>query len=190
MVNDKEQLDKARERVIEAIAENINLFGVTNSIGRLYGLLYFHDEPLTLDEMKEELGMSKTSMSTSVRTLLDLKMVDKVWKKGVRKDLYTVEEDWYQSFVDLFTIKWRPAVNMNIGAIEKSIRELKQLANSDETRNEIKQIAMNDIKKLKATLEYYDWLNRLIDCFESGEIYQMIPVDGQATERRRRFGEF
>ena len=74
----KDQLDRARERVIEAIAQNMNLYGVTPSIGRLYGMMFFHNEPLTLDEMKEELGMSKTSMSTSVRTLLDLKMVDKL----------------------------------------------------------------------------------------------------------------
>lgn len=175
-MNDKEQLDKSRERVIEAIAQNMNLYGVTHSIARLYGLLYFQDKPLTLDEMKEELGMSKTSMSTSVRTLLDLKMVDKVWKKGVRKDLYSVEEDWYQTFIDFFTIRWQPGVNMNIGAIEKSIREFKQLASCDTTSDEIKRIANNDIIKLQATLEYYDWLNRLINSFETGEIFNFIPA--------------
>ena len=100
-----DKLEKARERVIDAIAQNMNLYGVTPSVGRLWGLMYFQDEPMTLDDMKQELGMSKTSMSTSVRNLVDLKMVDKVWKKGTRKDLYEVEEDWYQTFIDFFTIK-------------------------------------------------------------------------------------
>ena len=101
----KEQLERVRERVIETIAKNMNLYGITDSIGRLYGMLYFHNQPMTLDEMKEELGMSKTSMSTSVRTLMDLKMVEKVWKKGTRKDLYLAEEDWHQTFIDFFSIE-------------------------------------------------------------------------------------
>lgn len=174
-MNGKEQLEIARERVIDAIAQNINLYGVTDSIGRLYGMLLFHEKPMTLDEMKEELGMSKTSMSTSVRTLLELKMVDKVWKKGVRKDLYKAEEDWYQSFIDFFTIKWRAGVSMNVYAMEKSLGELKRLLDNEQIEEEIKEIAKSDIVKLENALEYYDWLNRFVDSLESNEIFKYIP---------------
>ena len=130
-MTDREQLNIARERVIDSVAQNMDLYGVTESIGRLYGMLLFQQNPMTLDEMKEELGMSKTSMSTSVRTLLELKMVDKVWRKGVRKDLYSAEEDWYQTFIDFFTIKWRLAITENVYAIEKSMNEIKALLNKD-----------------------------------------------------------
>ncbi|MGE6260742.1 GbsR/MarR family transcriptional regulator [Heyndrickxia sporothermodurans] len=171
----KVQLEKARERVIESIAQNMHLYGVTPSIGRLYGMMFFHDQPLTLDEMKEELGMSKTSMSTSVRTLLDLKMVDKVWKKGSRKDLYAVEGDWYQNFIDLFSIKWRNAISMNKHTIEKSLKELSELKNDENTDEELVALITNDMDKLKSTLEYYDWLNRLVDTFESEEIFNFVP---------------
>ncbi|WP_456276909.1 GbsR/MarR family transcriptional regulator [Bacillus sp. AK128] len=171
-----EILERSRSRVIDAIAQNMNLYGVTPSIGRLYGLLFFSDKPLTLDEMKEELGMSKTSMSTSVRSLLDINMVEKVWVKGVRKDLYSVEEDWYQSFFDFFTIKWRTGISMNISAIEKSIIELTDLLANPSIDDEIKQIAETDIAKLNNSLEYYDWLNRLVDSFESREILDFIPI--------------
>ena len=83
----KERLEKARERIIESIAQNIHLYGLTPSAGRQYGTMFFHNEPLTLDDMTEKLGMSKTSMSTSVRALSDLKLVERAWKRGVRKDL-------------------------------------------------------------------------------------------------------
>ncbi|WP_440706353.1 GbsR/MarR family transcriptional regulator [Heyndrickxia oleronia] len=175
----KDQLDRARERVIEAIAQNMNLYGVTPSIGRLYGMMFFHNEPLTLDEMKEELGMSKTSMSTSVRTLLDLKMVDKVWKKGSRKDLYAIEGDWYQNFIDLFTVKWRHAISMNKHVIEKSLKELSDMLTDGHVDEEIKSLVNSDIIKLKETLEYYKWLNRLIDTFESEEIFNFVPKNNK-----------
>jgi len=174
-MNDKEKLEHARERVIDSIAQNMDLYGVTDSIGRLYGMLFFQDNPMTLDEMKEELGMSKTSMSTSVRTLLELKMVDKVWKKGVRKDLYKAEEDWYQSFIDFFTIKWRSAISENVYAMEKSINELKGLIHQEETNEEVKRIAEGDIKKLTDAIEYYNWLDRFVDTLESHEIFKLVP---------------
>ncbi|MFS0861772.1 choline uptake/conversion transcriptional regulator CudC [Fredinandcohnia sp. 179-A 10B2 NHS] len=172
---DKDKLEKARERVIDAIAQNMNLYGVTPSVGRLWGLMYFHDEAMTLDEMKLELGMSKTSMSTSVRNLMELKMVDKVWKKGQRKDFYEVEEDWYQTFIDFFTIKWRSGISMNVTAIEKSLAELNSLIQDETVREEIKEAAKSDIVKLTDALEYYFWLNRLVDSFESHEIFTFIP---------------
>lgn len=179
MLNAKDQLEKVRERVIESIAQNMNLYGIAPSIGRLYGMMFFHHEPLTLDEMKDELGMSKTSMSTSVRALLELKMVDKVWKKGVRKDLYTVEGDWYQNFIDLFSVKWRSAISMNTNTISKSIKELKDLLHKEEVDMEIKEIMKGDIEKLEYTLEYYEWLNRIVDIFESHEIFKFVPKKSQ-----------
>ncbi|MBS4172990.1 GbsR/MarR family transcriptional regulator [Bacillus sp. FJAT-49736] len=174
-MNAKEQLEKIRERVIESIAQNMNLYGIAPSIGRLYGMMFFHHEPLTLDEMKEELGMSKTSMSTSVRALLELKMVDKVWKKGVRKDLYMVEGDWYQNFMDLFSVKWRSAISMNTNNISKSIKELQEMLENENVEMDTKEIIKGDIEKLEYTMEYYEWLNRLVDTFESQEIFNFVP---------------
>ncbi|MBO0959587.1 GbsR/MarR family transcriptional regulator [Neobacillus sp. MM2021_6] len=174
-MNGEEKLEHARERVIEAISQNMNLYGVTESIGRLYGALYFQEDPLTLDEMKEELGMSKTSMSTSVRSLLELKMVGKVWKKGVRKDLYQAEPDWYQTFIDFFSIKWRTGISINVSAMEKSLAELQTLIDDQNVDHQVKTEAARDMEKLTDALEYYDWLNRLVDSFESKEIFQFIP---------------
>jgi DNA-binding transcriptional regulator GbsR (MarR family) len=174
-MNAKDQLEKVRERVIETMAQNINLYGISPSIGRLYGMMFFHHEPLTLDEMKDELGMSKTSMSTSVRTLLELKMVDKVWKKGVRRDLYSVEGDWYQNFIDLFSVKWRSAISMNSNTIAKSIKELHNMLSNEQITTELKEMIESDIEKLEYTLEYYEWLDRLVETMETHEIFKFVP---------------
>ncbi|MDQ0216621.1 DNA-binding transcriptional regulator GbsR (MarR family) [Oikeobacillus pervagus] len=174
---EKEAIAKARERVIEAIAYNIHLYGVTPSIGRLYGLLFFQNEPMTLDEMKTELQMSKTSMSTSVRTLVDMKMVRKVWKKGERKDLYEAEEDWFQTFINLFTDQWREGTAINVQAIEKSKAELVELLNQESLDESLRELIQMDIEKLSYTLKYYDWLNRLVDRFESHEIFNFVPIE-------------
>jgi DNA-binding transcriptional regulator GbsR (MarR family) len=176
------KLEKARERIIETIAQNIHLYGLTPSAGRQYGTMFFHNEPLTLDDMTEELGMSKTSMSTSVRALSDLKLVERAWKRGVRKDLYQVSDDWYQSFIDLFSIKWRKSVSQHSGAIRKSLAELDELMNDPAISEELKAEVMTDIDKLQYMRAYYEWLDRLIDAFEDHDIFDLVPIRKQQKD--------
>lgn len=168
-------IKKARDRVIESIADNMELYGINLSVGHLYGTLLFQNKPMTLDEMGEALGMSKTSMSTGVRNLLDLNMVNKVWVKGARKDHYDVEQDWHQNFIDYFSIKWRKAIDENVQVLRKSTRELNVLLNDEQIPNELKDEVELDINKMQNALDYYKWLSRLIDTFESHEIFQYVP---------------
>ena len=175
--NYEQLIKKARERAIDSIARNIDLYGITLSIGHLYGTLLFQDKPMSLDEMGEALGMSKTSMSTGVRTLLDLNMVNKVWMKGTRKDYYAVEPDWYQNFIDYFSIKWRKGIDDNVQSLQKSVRELEELSVKEDFPEDMRESVGQDIEKIKNALAYYNWLSRLIDTFESHQIFEYVPKE-------------
>jgi DNA-binding transcriptional regulator GbsR (MarR family) len=176
--SDKELIiQKARKRVIESIGKNMDLYGVTQSIGHLYGMLFFQNKPMTLDEMGEAMEMSKTSMSTGVRSLVDLKMVNKVWGKGSRKDLYEVEMDWFQTFSDYFSLKWRKALEINLSSLNKSKKELIQLNQLYPDDTALQAILQTDLDKIDEAIRYYQWLDRLIDSFETGDIFNMIPKD-------------
>ncbi len=171
----EELMERSRERVIETISQNMHLYGVTPSIGRLYGILFFNDNPMTLDDMKEELQMSKTSMSTSVRTLTDLNMVEKVWRKGERKDLYAPKRDWYEIFIEYFSHEWRKVIHLNVIAINDSLKELDHLLNGEQPLSEEQEaMILKDKEKLIYTKEYYNWLTRLFDFFESEEIFNAV----------------
>jgi len=173
----QESLQRIRKRVIEAIGKNMDLYGVTLSTGHLYGLLFFADKPMTLDDMGREMEMSKTSMSTSMRTLLDLKMVNKVWTKGSRKDLYEVEFDWYQTFTDYFAIKWRKAVETNLQILRKAISEVDKLLMDEDAGGAVKEVLQRDRGKMKQAESYYKWLDRLIDAMEDEKIYELVPKE-------------
>lgn len=73
-----DQLEEARSDYIESLAETMRMYGLSPSMGRLFGIMFFHQEPMTLDEMRQRTGMSKTSMSTGVRELSRLKLVQKM----------------------------------------------------------------------------------------------------------------
>ncbi|WP_347861243.1 GbsR/MarR family transcriptional regulator [Salimicrobium sp. PL1-032A] len=177
---DWKQYEETKEKFIQVIAKNMNLYGVTPSIGRLYGVLYFAEEPMTLDDMREALSMSKTSMSTGVRTLSDMKMVESAFKKGVRKDLYKSEEDWYKSFTSLFGSKWKRDTETNIEEADEAIEEFRSL--QEKTDNpELKERIDEDIDKLEYAKNYYKWLLKFIRVVESGEIFDYVPKINQST---------
>ncbi len=159
----------------------MNLYGITPSVGRLYGALYFHDGPMTLDDMRDALEMSKTSMSTGVRALSEMKMVQPTFKKGVRKDLYQSEEDWYKSFTSLFGNRWRQHTETNIDEAEEAIKELKTIQQSTNDQQLIDKIDL-DIERLRYAQNYYRWLMQFIRVVESGEIFNYIPKPESPTE--------
>ncbi|NGP43899.1 GbsR/MarR family transcriptional regulator [Bacillaceae bacterium SIJ1] len=168
--------EQTKEQFIHIIAKNMNLYGITPSVGRLYGALYFSDEPMTLDDMRDALGMSKTSMSTGVRQLMDLKMVEPVFKRGVRKDLYTSEEDWYKSFTALFSARWRKSIEKNLEELNEAEQVLKELQAKTEDTVLASHIE-EDLKRLNYGASYYRWLLRLIVTMESGEIFEFVPKE-------------
>jgi len=170
------------ERFIQVIAKNMTLYGVTPSIGRLYGAIYFSEEPMTLDDMRDALEMSKTSMSTGVRTLSEMNMVESTFKKGVRKDLYQSDEDWYKSFTSLFGDRWRQHTESNIEEANQAIDSLEELqtkTNSQELKNKISKT----IERLNYSKNYYKWLMKFITVVETGEIFNYIPKVEPDTDK-------
>ncbi|AIF42702.1 GbsR/MarR family transcriptional regulator [Virgibacillus sp. SK37] len=105
------QLEEVMNKMIIEFSKTLELFGLTPLESRLFVYLYLADDPLTLDEMSEALGKSKTSMSTSIRSLFDLNLVTRVWKKGVRKDLYEANAQLFKSFSTIYISKWLDSTN-------------------------------------------------------------------------------
>lgn len=181
-MDEKEQLpaeskiNNAEKEVINAIAETMDLYGITPSIGRLYATMYFKQYPMTLDEMKDELGMTKPSMSTAVRSLQDINIVRKIWQKGSRKDHYVAEKNFFNYFGQFFGSKWKREAGLNLVAIEQAEFQLQEVLEDVRTEEYLKEIARQDLEQLKDYKEYCYWLQRLVNSVESGEIFDFLPV--------------
>lgn len=83
-----------RDDFIESAGRTTQGFGLGRIIGQIYALLYFSIDPLSLDDMADELKVSKGSISTNVRELEKWGAVRKVWIRGNRKDFYEAETDF------------------------------------------------------------------------------------------------
>lgn len=171
----REAIERAKGNVIHSIAETMDLYGVTPSAGRLYGTMYFENE-MTLDTMKDELGMSKPSMSTAVRTLQEINVVHKTWQKGSRKDIFVAEKNFFKSLVHFFCIKWRREVKLNLEAIDLSEAELQKVLKDTKVDKAIRAEAQRHFELIHESRKYYYWLETLVDSFENGDIFRYLPI--------------
>lgn len=174
--NAKEKMELAIDQVIGAISETMDLYGVTPSIGKLYATLYFSDQ-MNLDEMREEHGMSKASMSTSVRKLQDIGMVKRKYLRGSRKHTYVAEKDFFHSFMAFYCQMWDREVNINISAIKDAEVELKSIFENDTISPEIREKAKSYYEMLDQSKIYYRWLEKLGTSIRTEEIFEFLPKD-------------
>ena len=174
MSEEMEKLQESEDIMISAIAQSMVVYGVSPSVGRIYGVLYFSDEPMTLDQIKDEVAMSKASVSNGIRELIDTEMVTKVWKKGERKDHYIAEKDFLDNFLNYFVKMIRLERSLIAKAVEQAEPSIEEIEKQTEEK-ETKQVAKRDLELIGEAKKYLDWMMRLANHFETREIFDQVP---------------
>jgi len=90
---EQERLLQARDIMVDAFGRIYAMFGMPEVVGRIYGLLFFSEQPLGLEDIASELEVSKATVSIHIRFLEGMKNVRKVWVKGSRRDYYEAERN-------------------------------------------------------------------------------------------------
>ncbi|HEU4741552.1 MAG TPA: MarR family transcriptional regulator [Meiothermus sp.] len=83
-----------RDQLIEDFGLFFENYGLPRIFGRIYGLLLVTDQPhLSLEQIAQELNISKASASTMARQLQAMTMIQKSTVPGDRRDYYRVCDD-------------------------------------------------------------------------------------------------
>lgn len=86
-------LKEARSRLIETGGRTSQDLGVGRIVGQVLVYLYLQEKECSLDNLVEELGLSKASVSIAVRQLEQFGLARKVWKSGDKKNYYKSAEN-------------------------------------------------------------------------------------------------
>ncbi len=92
--------------------------GFTRIGGRLFGHLLLAERPLSLDEIAETLQVSKASVSTDARRLLEKGVVVRSGKPGDRRDYWEIAPDFFASLMQYRVERWR-RLNMVVGELKR-----------------------------------------------------------------------
>ncbi|PXW91458.1 DNA-binding transcriptional regulator GbsR (MarR family) [Streptohalobacillus salinus] len=150
------------DELVNEFSKTIELFDLSPSDSRLFTILFLNHQPMTLDEMSQTTGKSKTSVNTGIRTLSDLNLVKQVWKKGVRKDLYTTNDDLFQRFMHYYLDKWISHTTMQKRRLHAIESEIETRPQGDIIEDKVKkmidfhQLLETSFSRLKETCEHME----------------------------------
>jgi DNA-binding transcriptional regulator GbsR (MarR family) len=96
--------EEVREEVVEALERAAEMYGLNRSGGRVWGVLYFAEAPLSMAELVERTGYAKSTVSTVTRQLDRVGLVRRRSGDGrrinfeARMDVWVVLQDVYHQF--------------------------------------------------------------------------------------------
>lgn len=151
MTNPNDEL--ITNKIIIEFSKTIEMFDLTTLEARLFAYLYLSKKPLTLDDMSDALGKSKSAMSTSIRSLSELNLVTRVWKKGIRKDLYQANMQLFKTFMNSYINKWIAATNRQKTSLEEVNKLIEQKRDTLESDEKIVQQRMDGIIEFHRQVE-------------------------------------
>lgn len=77
-----------QRQVVDFFVDGVRVLGLPRSLGEIYGLLFISTEPLSLDDLVRDLGISKGSASQGLRTLRTLGAVREAFGNADRRTYY------------------------------------------------------------------------------------------------------
>lgn len=91
-------MDEERETFVEEFGLLFGQFGLSRMLGRALGVLMISDPPeRSAGELVEELGASRGSISQTTRSLIQMGLVERWSRPGVRRDYFRIKPGaWHE----------------------------------------------------------------------------------------------
>lgn len=153
-----------REDVIETIERSAEVYGLSRSAGRVYGVLLFAEDPLTIAELVERTGYAKSTISNVTRQLTRIGMLHRRSSEGGGRrvrfapadDLWFVIQDVYQQYV-------AREMDLSQRSFDRALDQLGELSGAEADRQQVEDLA-----------ETYDRLQTLLELAMEHEPAELI----------------
>ena len=86
-------LKEAREKFIEAWGAFGSAWGINRSMAQVHALLLISHEPLSSEDVMDQLNISRGNANMNLRALIDWHLVDRILKTGERREFFQAEKD-------------------------------------------------------------------------------------------------
>lgn len=168
-------VESAREAVIDALERSAEVYGAKRSYGRLFGILLFAEDPRSLDELTEESGYAKSTVSTAMRTLERFHLVHRRSLPGEGKKAYfEAETDLWYVFQQFLQQEVTREIQIMTRALDQAAETL------EDAEGERAQRHLEQIRELQRV---YDRSERLVSLVTSHPLDRLTDLLGRVTGR-------
>ena len=148
-INGKQSIQETEQAIeiesIDFFVRMMSILGMPRSVGEIYGLLYFSEAPLPMDQIVSRLGISIGSASQGLKTLRSLKAVRTSYVQGDRRDHYLAETEFRRLFSNFIKEEIMPHME---SAKERIAKMEEALPAQDEKTAEFYEIRIEKLKRL------------------------------------------
>ncbi|MDO4434216.1 MAG: MarR family transcriptional regulator [Alysiella sp.] len=149
------KLNPTTEKFVLHWGEMGTKWGVNRTISQIHALLYIIGRPMNADEIVETLDIARSNVSTSIKELQGLELVQTVHILGDRRDHFATSDDVWTLFRTIVEVRQRRE-------IEPTVRFLNELIQSPEFQfeNEIVKQRIVQTHDFVSTLTI--WANEML----------------------------
>jgi DNA-binding transcriptional regulator GbsR (MarR family) len=157
------ELSQIKEKFILHWGEQGSLWGINRTMAQVHALLFISSEPLSANQIMDELQISRGNVSMALRELMAWGIANRVHIKGERREFYTTEKDVWTLFRIIARERKKREVDPTIEVVRDSVGKLNQMSDS-EGQYEREQ------------------LKNLLSFFETGmEVYQELQAESPTS---------
>jgi DNA-binding transcriptional regulator GbsR (MarR family) len=161
------EFQEAKNKFVQSWGALGSQWGINKTMAQIHALLMVSNEAISMEEIMEELQISRGNASMNLRALMDWGIVYKEYKAGERRDFFTAEKD-----LDELAVKI--AKERSKREIKPALKVLKEVSSIDGTSSEQAYHFVDQTTKLydfvlkadnmleKATEFNENWLGRLV----------------------------
>ena len=151
-------ISELRKDFTKGLSQISHFWGFPKGMGALFAVLYLSPTPLSLDELVLQSGLTKGAVSTNVRALARMGLVQPFTRLGDRRDYYTAETDFFKAIRTIL----KERQNNDFDHALATVRETLQLVetNPELTNGQEREFLL---ERLRALQSFFDALDSLAD---------------------------
>ncbi|MES2657051.1 MAG: MarR family transcriptional regulator [Verrucomicrobiota bacterium] len=127
MKGDGERLKKARDEFVAQWGALGTQWGINRTMAQIHALLMTAPEPMTTDEVMEELQISRGNAHTNLKELVAWGLIRVVVKKGERREFFEAEKDVWSIFTIVARERKRREIEPALGILSKCAEESREI---------------------------------------------------------------
>jgi DNA-binding transcriptional regulator GbsR (MarR family) len=125
MSESSDPLSEARASFVQGWGALGSSWGVSKTLAMTHALLLISDEPLSTDEVMDELGISRGNANTTLRELVGWGLVRKVVRMGERREYFEAEKDVWTIFCTIARERKRREIEPALALLQACLEQTK-----------------------------------------------------------------
>jgi DNA-binding transcriptional regulator GbsR (MarR family) len=159
-----DEIAEIKQNFIEGMSGISQFWGFPKGVGVIFGVLYLSPNPLSLDELVAQTGLTKGAISTNVRALARLGLIHPVNRLSDRKDYYQAETDFYKAIRAILKERQNNEFDRAVASVQQT---LERLESSNGEVDAERAFLMERVRALKDFFDALDALSNAVSRLDS-----------------------